>query len=200
MNLHAVIEHSKVNGPGDRSVVWVKGCQLACPGCWNQDTHSFTGGLQVYDADLANQLVDIAGTQGVTLSGGEPMHQAFDLGGLLFHLWRRTKFDGFSVGMYTGYTLRELELGDYFTAGLPSSDTLRQKWWQMIKRDLDFAVMGRYNQHQADDSRPLCSSRNQELVLFSNRYTYADFASQEFEMQIDGDGLVQVTGFPPEGI
>jgi len=199
MNIHSFMERSYVNGPGARSVVWTRGCLLACPGCWNKDTHSFSGGHLVDESELADQLVDVPDSKGVTFSGGEPMHQAFDLGSLIFHLWRRTKFQDFSLGMYTGYTLQELESGEYFTVK-DSDKALKQRWWHSVRRYMDFAVMGRYNQLQADNSRPLCSSRNQRLVLFSNRYTLADFAPQQFEVQIGSEGLVQVTGFPPEGL
>ncbi|MGD0006352.1 MAG: 4Fe-4S cluster-binding domain-containing protein, partial [Anaerolineaceae bacterium] len=39
LNLHHFEPLSLVNGPGKRSVVWVQGCTLNCPGCFNPQTH-----------------------------------------------------------------------------------------------------------------------------------------------------------------
>jgi len=41
MQIHEMISASRVNGPGRRAVVWFQGCTLACPGCWNPETHGF---------------------------------------------------------------------------------------------------------------------------------------------------------------
>jgi hypothetical protein len=47
LRLHAFIPHSRANGPGCRAVVWVQGCTLGCPGCFNPETHDFRGGQWV---------------------------------------------------------------------------------------------------------------------------------------------------------
>jgi len=39
LRLHAFLPRSRANGPGWRSVVWVQGCSLGCPGCFNPQTH-----------------------------------------------------------------------------------------------------------------------------------------------------------------
>jgi anaerobic ribonucleoside-triphosphate reductase activating protein len=63
---------------------------------------------------------------------------------------------------------------------------------------LDFAVLGRFNRHLVS-ADPLVTSRNQELRVFSDRYTRADFRAQAVEVTIDPDGLTQITGFPTLG-
>ena len=45
----------------------------------------------------------------------------------------------------------------------------------------------------------MISSRNQQLRLLSDRYTYPDFEDQAVEVTIDSDGLTQITGFPVLG-
>jgi hypothetical protein len=47
---------------------------------------------------------------------------------------------------------------------------------------------------------PLCTSRNQVLRLFTNRYTPADFSEQLTEVSIKEGGQVEVTGFPTLGL
>lgn len=58
--------------------------------------------------------------------------------------------------------------------------------------------MGRYNQLKPC-SLALRSSTNQELHLFSSRYTEADFAPQQVEFNISSD-LIEITGFPTKEI
>lgn len=75
MRLHDIQHKSRANGPGLRTVVWTQGCTLACPECWNPRTHNPTSGEEVDPSALAERIVREApaGTEGVTISGGEPM-------------------------------------------------------------------------------------------------------------------------------
>jgi pyruvate-formate lyase-activating enzyme len=41
MLIHSMLPRSTVNGPGARAVVWLQGCDLRCPGCFNPATHAF---------------------------------------------------------------------------------------------------------------------------------------------------------------
>ena len=143
------------------------------------------------------------GLNAVTFSGGEPMHQAYELVKAL-DLLRMTVRFGFSIGMYTGYTPFELQTGRYEWKRVnrggcrrDEAEELREKIaiWQILRNHLDFAVMGRFNQQQLDSSRPMCSSKNQELKLFSKKYTLEDFPPQQAEVLITDD-LVTITGFP----
>src|ERR1035441_5283857 len=43
MLVHAIMPASRANGPGLRCVVFVQGCNLGCPGCWNSWGHTFRG-------------------------------------------------------------------------------------------------------------------------------------------------------------
>jgi len=76
---------------------------------------------------------------GVTFSGGEPMQQAEDLDMLLQGL--RSALPRLSVGMFTGYSEKELETGHYFTKRGVDQDQ-RRVLWRSIRSQLDFAVMG----------------------------------------------------------
>jgi len=51
------------------------------------------------------------------------------------------------------------------------------------------------------NDKPLCGSRNQEIVFFSNRYSPCDLAPQGYEVTISGDGGSAITtGFPPPNL
>jgi anaerobic ribonucleoside-triphosphate reductase activating protein len=195
MRIHAFLECSLVNGPGRRAVLWVQGCRLACPGCWNPKSHSMTGGSPVSTLDLARRILheyEMARIEGVTLSGGEPIHQITEVLRLLRKLKREAP--DLSAGLFSGYTEHELEQGRFQTY-FPLSIRLRQAQWRELESLLDFAILGRYNQQQPS-ADPLVTSRNQRLRLYSSRYRPADFQEQTVEVSIESDGLTHVTGFP----
>src|ERR1017187_7286802 len=115
MLVHAIMPASRANGPGLRCVVFVQGCNLGCPGCWNFRTHAFHGtesAVETILAEVVNRHRQYS-LDGVTFSGGEPMEQAEDLDMLLQGL--RSALPRLSVGMFTGYSEKELETGHYFT-------------------------------------------------------------------------------------
>jgi hypothetical protein len=41
MLIHSKLPRSAVNGPGERVVLWLQGCDLRCRGCWNPSSHAF---------------------------------------------------------------------------------------------------------------------------------------------------------------
>ena len=50
----------------------------------------------------------------------------------------------------------------------------------------------------ACNDKPLCGSRNQEVVFFSERYSQQDLDPQGYEVNISEQGyLATITGFPP---
>jgi anaerobic ribonucleoside-triphosphate reductase activating protein len=132
---------------------------------------------------------------GVTFSGGEPMQQADDLAELLQDL--RTALPTLSLGMFTGYSEKELETGRYFTRHWVDRDR-RRALWRSIRGQLDFAVMGRFN-HLQPSHAPMRTSANQVLRLFSGRYRESDLGDQMVEITIAADGLTRTTGFPTLG-
>jgi hypothetical protein len=157
---------------------------------------------------------DLYRITGVTFSGGEPMHQAISLEYLCECI--KDRWPDFSIGMFTGYTQHELDSGEYKTIRIietgpthgpvaalsfskPPNLLLRSTWFS-LKNYLDFAIMGRYVQSRPS-KKPYLGSSNQEIVLFSSRYQLEDFGiTQQMEVTIESDGLIQVTGFPKPGM
>ena len=198
MLIHGFVAHSRVNGPGVRTVVYFQGCNLGCAGCWNPATHAFTG-LSREATKIAEQIASANRThaiEGVTFSGGEPMQQAPDLLDLIGLL--KLERPEISIGMYSGYSERELDSGQFWTRKSIEPE-IRRQIWDDIKRHLDFAVLGRFA--AAKPSKlPLRTSANQVLRLFSHRYREEEFKPLEFEVQIESEGFVQITGFPLSGL
>jgi anaerobic ribonucleoside-triphosphate reductase activating protein len=155
--------------------------------------------------ELAQRIVQEAstGTDGVTVSGGEPMQQALSLYALLTVI--RTLRPNWSLGMFTGYTMDVLNSGDYTIPAWPDF-RLKERLWTQLAGTLDFAITGRFNRSQPRASLPqdvpyrhAVSSANQEIWLFTRRYTYSDFRPLSVEVKISPNGLTQVTGFPVKG-
>ena len=198
MLIHGFVAHSRVNGPGVRAIVYLQGCNLGCAGCWNPATHSFTG-LSCEAQDVAEQVAAAHKTQfieGVTFSGGEPMQQAPDLLDLI-RLLKHARPE-ISIGMYSGYTERELDSGRFWTRCGIAQESQRRVWAD-IKQELDFAVLGRFVAARPSKV-PMRTSANQVLRLFSDRYREEHFKPLEFEVNIESAGLVQITGFPLAGL
>jgi anaerobic ribonucleoside-triphosphate reductase activating protein len=177
VRIHAIEPASRANGPGVRFVVWVQGCTLGCPGCFNPGTHEPSGGQEVSLADLLAQL-EAARVEGLTISGGEPFQQIAEVTALLAEARRL----GLSTLVFSGYTLDEIR-------ELPGgTDALAR---------IDVLIDGRY---LASDRLAigLRGSRNQRIQLLSDRHARAEVeATPVAEIRIGPAGDMVITGVDP---
>ncbi|MFG1174052.1 anaerobic ribonucleoside-triphosphate reductase-activating protein [Erwiniaceae bacterium CAU 1747] len=112
MNIHQYYPVDVVNGPGTRCTLFVAGCEHQCPGCYNKSTWRLHSGVP-FSIEMEEQLIaDLNDRriprQGLSLSGGDPLHPAnlVDVGRLLRRIGRECA--GKDVWMWTGYRLQEL--------------------------------------------------------------------------------------------
>ncbi len=180
VNLHAIMPRSRANGPGVRMVIWFQGCTRNCPGCFNPATHSHDPRVVMsVDELIARIKAEAAGTEGVTISGGEPLEQKE----ALVELLTRVRRDGdLSVVLFTGWTWEEIE-------SLPERDALLSC--------VDVLIAGPYEaeQHVAEG---LVGSANQTVHFLTDRYSWCDLAQPpEGEIVIRPDGAVMTTGIDP---
>jgi anaerobic ribonucleoside-triphosphate reductase activating protein len=176
MRVHATEARSRANGPGARFVVWLQGCSLGCPGCFNPTTHDAGGGTERSIDELVAAIPD--DVEGITLSGGEPLQQAHASAELLDHARAR----GLSTLAFSGYALDEIRA----LAGGPA-----------VLDRLDVLIDGRY---VAGDrlATGLRGSANQRIHLLTSRYTLADVeATPVAEIRIGRTGDVILTGVNP---
>src|SRR5947207_15670603 len=102
LRLHRFLPASWANGPGRRAVLWVQGCTLACPDCFNPQTHARSEGERVPLPALVQRITSLAqGIEGLTISGCEPLQQRHALLTLLQHVRQETTL---SVLLFTGYS------------------------------------------------------------------------------------------------
>ncbi len=139
------------------------------------------------------------GVEGVTLSGGEPFQQAAELRLLCEYI--KLRRPSLSIGVFSGYTTHELAQGQWHWKPRDTDAWVRgdAALFDQVKRFLDFGVFGRFRQTMACSDKPLCGSRNQEVIFLTDRYSHRDLEPQGYEVNIGGDGLVTITGFPPSG-
>lgn len=180
LRVHHLLERSRVNGPGLRAVLWLQGCTLGCPQCFNPQTHARIRG-ELFDVDsLAERLEALAGSvDGLTISGGEPLEQSLALSRLLRRVRQTTSL---SVVLFTGFTWDEIE-------SLAVSD--------QVLEHADVVIAGRYI-HAQRVARGLVGSANKTLHFLTDRYKPTDFAAlSEAEVIVDTDGSMVLTGIDP---
>ncbi|HHR6129391.1 TPA: anaerobic ribonucleoside-triphosphate reductase-activating protein [Providencia alcalifaciens] len=114
MNYHQYYPVDVVNGPGTRCTLFVSGCIHQCRGCYNQSTWRVDSGIP-FTQEMEDQIIqDLQDTrirrQGLSLSGGDPLHPA-NLPAILA-LVKRVKAvcPDKDIWMWTGYKLDELTL------------------------------------------------------------------------------------------
>lgn len=179
LNIARILRRSAANGPGERFVVWVQGCPLGCPGCWNPDTWAFQKrDLREVD-DLVAEILATEGIEGVTFTGGEPFAQARALA----HVGRAVREAGLSVFVFTGYDVDELD----------------QAAHRALLAQTDVLVAGRYVESQRVAGVPWRGSSNQVACYLTDRYAPEDEVdAPQLELRIGADGAVTLTGFPIE--
>lgn len=112
MNYHQYYPVDVVNGPGTRCTLFVSGCVHQCPGCYNKSTWRLNSGQPFTQALQDRIIADLQDTeiprQGITLSGGDPLHPQ-NVPAILQLVRRiRTECPGKDIWVWTGYVLAEL--------------------------------------------------------------------------------------------
>lgn len=168
---------SRANGPGARFVVWLQGCTLGCPGCFNQHTHDPLGGREIA-LDEVIAAMRASQSQGLSLSGGEPLQNIPSALALL----DAAREIGMSTLAFSGYTIDEIR-------ALPDGEAVLAR--------LDVLIDGRYVSTRRSASG-LRGSDNQQIRLLTNRYTLADVeATPVAEIRIAANGELVLTGVDP---
>jgi anaerobic ribonucleoside-triphosphate reductase activating protein len=180
LRIHHYEPLSLVNGPGKRFAVWVQGCSLKCPGCFNPETHPTHSGKNISVDDLATLILhNTTQVEGVTLTGGEPLQQ-FEQVVELFRLIR--KESQLSIILFSGYSLSEISRLPHHT--------------ELISH-LDVIIAGRYRK----DSLSLESKnlyRHKKLLFLNPRYNLSDFINiPPAEVIISPNGALSSSGLDP---
>jgi anaerobic ribonucleoside-triphosphate reductase activating protein len=140
--------HAIGEGPGRRTVIFVSGCSIRCPGC--QNPHLFersTGRAMAVDEVMTTVLT--AKDTGVSLLGGEPLDQAEGVAKLCAALRARN----IHIVVYTGYLYEKL------IARSQSDSAVRE-----ILDAANVLVDGPYVEALSDENIQFRGSRNQRVI------------------------------------
>ena len=177
LNVYDIEEKSEIYGPGIRTVLWMQGCRLRCNGCWNKEMWAFEPHKLFHVEDLVEKIRNICGIEGITLIGGEPMHQSLEL----VKLVKEIKNLGMSVVLFTGFEFSELIL-EY-----------EIELWKIS----DIVICGRYEEEKRNIYLQWRGSENQKIIFNTNVYDqYTLIEGNYCEINIDKNGEVTISGFP----
>lgn len=182
LNVAATCRATRALGPGLRSVVWVQGCLLHCPGCVAPDWIPLRPNRLVQPEALVDELLSDPGITGLTISGGEPMLQAE----ALYHLVRlvRVRKD-VDIICFTGFQRTQLEKNPPY-AGIPE-----------LLGQLDVLIDGPYIA-RLNDNLGLRGSSNQRVHYLTSRLAGSDLENGMRKAEIHlTDGEALLVGVPP---
>ncbi|UNH23938.1 anaerobic ribonucleoside-triphosphate reductase-activating protein [Moellerella wisconsensis] len=150
MNYHQYYPIDVVNGPGTRCTLFVAGCIHQCRGCYNQSTWRLDSGVpftqEIEDSIIADLQDTRINRQGLSLSGGDPLHPA-NVPAILKLVQRvRIVCPQKDIWLWTGYKREEL--------------TPEQ---QKVVRLLDVLVDGKFEQSLYDPGLIWRGSSNQVI-------------------------------------
>ena len=129
---------SLCDGYGYRTVVFLQGCDLRCPGCHNQRTWDMEKGVEMEVSELSSVIREACLNKKLTISGGEPLLQKEALEELLESL------SDFDLCLYTGHELEDV----------PNS----------ILRYLKYIKVGRFVLEKRTSTQPFIGSTNQRFM------------------------------------
>ena len=158
LRILAIYPETISDGYGLRYAIYFAGCAHRCPGCHNPQSHDPLGGEpltaewteRICDAIAANPILD-----GVTVSGGDPLHAANEAEILALAKDIRSRFPGKTIWMYTGYDweyVKTREVARWI-------DVLVDGPYKKDLRDTQLHWRGSSNQHVIEVSESLASGK-----------------------------------------
>jgi len=179
-----IVAQTRAEGPGLRTSVWVQGCTIRCPGCFNPHLWTFRGGTRYRPQEIVDVVLG-SGTEGITLLGGEPFDHAAGLAAVAAGV----RAVGLSVMTFSGYTTAQL--AEAVTAGRTDVASLLDH--------TDLLVAGPFLAGRIDTRRPWVGSTNQEFVALTDRLRPALARLPEtpdrVEVIVDAAGTIAVNGW-----
>ena len=184
VEVYRTMDRCQVLGPGIRSVIWVQGCPLRCAGCIAPETLPVHQGRTSTIEELAAWLCSVTGTEGVTLSGGEPFAQPAALAAVLDRV--RAVRPDYSAVAYSGFRHEAL-----LRAGAGARALLSR---------VDLLIDGPFQAARQADLR-WRGSANQRLIPLTERYREVLLLPDHgagIEVELDPDGSLSWAGVPDQ--
>ena len=154
MNFAKIEYCDVVNGPGVRTTLFVSGCAHNCVGCHNKEAQNFNFGEEFTDevADSILSSLDNAFIEGLSISGGDPLHpkntnQIHELVEKVRDMYSYKK----SIWLWTGYTIEQLR---------NRNDSITDR----ILKNIDVLVDGKFVKDLKEAGLRYRGSSNQKII------------------------------------
>ena len=165
MKIAGLVQDSIVDGPGLRFAVYTQGCDFKCDNCHNPVTWDPDGGTEISTDELIKQMCSNPLTDGLSLSGGEPLMQTEEC----IRLAAAAREKGLNVWLFTGYDFDEIMI---LIASKPNvkelielTDVLIDGRYIHSKRSLALRWRGSSNQRVLDTAKSLEKGQAVELEM-----------------------------------
>lgn len=151
------------DGPGIGVSLYVQGCALHCPGCFNKETWDFNGGKE-WDKEVMYKVLDLLQPEWMTrlsILGGEPLvpDNYATLGCLAFLAKQENKSkDDFQIWLWTGRTYENI---------LREIDGDEKHPLNLLLKSVDYLVDGPFMQDKKDISLLWRGSSNQRIIALN---------------------------------
>jgi anaerobic ribonucleoside-triphosphate reductase activating protein len=133
---------------------------------------------------LAESITTIAGIEGLTVTGGEPLEQPLAVG----RLCRMVREKGLSIMLFTGWEYEQMRHSN--------NQAVRQ-----LLSQIDILVSGRFIKRLADKDLVWRGSSNQKMRFLTDRYSPSVLQNGHVQVEAvlkQGATNVLMTGFPDD--
>jgi anaerobic ribonucleoside-triphosphate reductase activating protein len=158
MRIAGLEKNDLVNGENVSVSLFVQGCRIHCPGCFNQESWDFEGGFEVNLQDLEKEILDALVANRIkrnfSILGGEPLdpHNVQNVDHIIKTVRAKCGYHPMIL-LWSGYTWEQLK------------DRLDV---QDILSNINCLISGPFVQDQKDLTLKWRGSRNQEIRYFDN--------------------------------
>lgn len=136
-----IIRGTTVDGPGFRTAIYMAGCDHHCPGCHNPQSWDPEAGVDISLQEILNIVKEE--DFNVTLTGGDPLYAPVKTAVLAREIHRL----GYTIWLYTGYTLPQIKASPTLSSVLPYLEAVVDGPFIQTLRDPDLRFRGSSNQH-----------------------------------------------------
>lgn len=183
LNIAEICPATRTLGPNQRFVIWVQGCCFRCQDCVSPDWIPQKQATLVEPIQMGDRILSVPGTEGLTVSGGEPMLQAAALSVLFSYLREHRDL---SIMCFTGFTLEQLQ-----AKSDPAID--------LVLGLIDVLIDGQYVP-EMNDNKGWRGSANQVVHFLTPRHlSEAELFTErkrDVEIHLQDDSALMV-GVPP---
>ena len=161
MNYGNIKFYDIANGEGIRTSLFVSGCPIHCPGCFNQEAQDYNYG-QPYTNQTHNTILEQISKPyiaGLSLLGGDPMCQDYDGLVNLISFVQEVRNMGKTVWLWTGLTYE-----DIFPLEHKGGWTAIEYARQCLFMACNVVVDGPFIEAQKDLTLAFRGSKNQRLI------------------------------------